>query len=198
MNKISELARMKGISISELARRCDMEPHTLRRYARGESEPKSELAVKLAEIFGCMPTEVLGLEPLETAPLGKIPLYGPVNAGFWDGETAMDKAVDHIARPSFIMGQSNAYAVFVVGSSMEPRFKPGEILYVDPDVPIRQGADVVVQLNNDGELTAVVKQYKNADDSKVRLAQLNPDKEIAFDKNMVTALHAVQGSWIRA
>ena len=81
---------------------------------------------------------------------------------------------------------------------MEPRFKPGEILYVDPDVPIRQGADVVVQLNNDGELTAVVKQYKNADDSKVRLAQLNPDKEIAFDKNMVTALHAVQGSWIRA
>ena len=197
MNKIQHLARIRGISISELARRCEMEPHTLRRYARGESEPKPDLAVRIAEIFGCMPTEVLGLEPLETEPLGKIPLYGPVNAGFWDGETAMDKAVDHIARPSFIMGQSNAYAVFVVGSSMEPRFKPGEILYVDPDVPIRQGADVVVQLNNDGDLTAVVKTFKSADDRGLRLEQINPAIPILFEKSIVTAVHAVQGTWMR-
>tara|TARA_R100000234_G_C4996463_1_gene178199 strand:+ start:758 stop:1354 length:597 start_codon:yes stop_codon:yes gene_type:complete len=198
MNKISELARIKGISISELARRCDMEPHTLRRYARGESEPRSDLAVRLADIFGCMPTEVLGLEPLETEPLGKIPLYGPVNAGTWDGETAMDRAVDHIARPSFLMGQSNAYAVFVVGSSMEPRFNAGEILYIDPDVPIRQGADVVVQLNHDGELTAVVKRFISTDNSGVRLKQLNPALPISFDKEVVTSIHAVQGSWLRA
>ena len=198
MNKIQYLARIRGISISELARRCDMEPHTLRRYARGESEPKPELAVKLSEIFGCMPTEVMGLEPLEVEPLGKIPLYGPATAGGWDGEIAMDKAVDHIARPSFVMGQSNAYAVFVVGSAMEPRFNSGEVLYIDPDVPIRQEADVVVQLNQGDKLTAVLKRFKFADDDGVKLEQLNPVMPVSFEKSIVTAIHAIQGSWMRA
>ena len=96
------------------------------------------------------------------------------------------------------MAEANAYAVFVVGTSMEPRFNTGEILYVDPSAPVRRGPDVVVQINDDGELRAVVKQFKNADDKLVRVEQLNPRKEITFDKNTVTALHAVQGSWIRA
>ena len=175
-----------------------MEPHTLRRYARGESEPKPDLAIALAEIFGCMPAEVLGLEPIETEPLGKIPLYGPVSTGVWGDQTDMDKAVDHIARPSFLLGQSDAYAVFVVGSSMEPRFNTGEILYVDPSAFIRQSADVVVRLNHDGALTAVVKRFLSADDNGVKLEQLNPSVPVAFGKEVVISIHAVQGSWMRA
>ena len=63
MNNILKFAQAKGISISELARRVDMQGHTLRRYTREECEVKKDLAIKLAEVFGCMPSEVLGLEP---------------------------------------------------------------------------------------------------------------------------------------
>lgn len=198
-NNILNLARSKSISISELARRIDMEPHTLRRYTRGETEPKSDLALKLADVFGCMPSEVLGLEPVGD-PIGKMPLYGPVAAGHFNGQTCMDKAVDHIGRPSFLISKENAYAVFVVGESMEPRFKAGEVLFVDPDAPIRQGSDVVVQINLDenyGELTAVTKEFKSWDNDTLTLHQLNPDKLITIARNQITAIHSVQGTWMR-
>jgi len=196
-NNILHLARSKNISISELARRIKMEPHTLRRYTRGEGEPKIDLANKLAEVFGCMPSEVLGLEQVTGNPIGKMPLYGPVAAGMFDGQTCMDRAIDHIGRPSFMISQENAYAVFVVGNSMEPRFKTGEVLFVDPDAPVRQGCDVVVQINNNGELTAVAKEFQSWDDDTLTLHQLNPDKVLKIDRKQITAVHSVQGTWMR-
>tara|TARA_R110001606_G_scaffold99306_1_gene219135 strand:+ start:118 stop:714 length:597 start_codon:yes stop_codon:yes gene_type:complete len=197
MNNILTLSKKVGISISEVARRIDMQPHTLRRYARGDSEPKLELANKIAEIFGCTATEVLGIETVAGHPLGKIPLYGSASAGLGSDITNMDRAVDHINRPSFLISQANAYAVFVVGESMEPRFRSGEVLFVDPDAPVRKGADVIVQTIEDEELTAIIKTYISSDDHDLKLQQLNPNKELLIPKTKVTSIHAVQGSWYR-
>jgi len=198
MNNILKFAQAKGISISELARRVDMHGHTLRRYTRGECEVKKDLAIKLAEVFGCMPSEVLGLEPANPdQTIGKIPLYGAASCTFVDGAAAMSRAIDHIGRPSFLMSQDNAYGVFVIGTSMEPRFKTGEILFVDPDAPVRQGCDVVVQLNTDGDLTAIAKQFQSMDDTQLKLHQLNPDEDLSIPREHVVAVHPVQGSWMR-
>jgi len=109
----------------------------------------------------------------------------------------MSRAIDHIGRPSFLMSQDNAYGVFVIGTSMEPRFRAGEILFVDPDAPVRQGCDVVVQLNTDGELTAIAKQFKSMDDTQLRLHQLNPDEDLTISRDQVVAVHPVQGTWMR-
>lgn len=198
MNNIVKYAQAKNISISEVARRVGMHGHTLRRYTRGECEVKKDLAIKLAEVFGCMPSEILGLEPANPdQTIGKIPLYGAASAGPWNGAAAMSRAIDHIGRPSFLMSQDNAYGVFVIGTSMEPRFRAGEILFVDPDAPVRQGCDVVVQLNTDGELTAIAKQFKSMDDTQLRLHQLNPDEDLTISRDQVVAVHPVQGTWMR-
>lgn len=196
MNNIDKLTRVMGISLSELARRVDMEPHTLRRYARNETQPKAELALKLGTIFGCDPAEVMGFATPEQLPISKIPLYGSAEAGIGSDITDMDRAIDHVDRPPFLLSATNAYAIYVVGESMSPRFRSGEIVYVDPAVPIRRGGDCIVQMAEDGKLTAIVKEYKNANDEHVLLQQYNPDKEIKITKDKVISIHSIRGMYI--
>ena len=196
MNQINKLARTMGVSLSEIARRVDMQPHTLRRYARNESQPKHDLALKLSTVFGCDPSEVMGFAAREPIALAKIPLYGSAEGGIGSDITNMDRAIDHIDRPSFLLSASSAYAVYVVGDSMAPRFRSGEIVYVDPAVPIRRGTDCVVQIAEDGVLTAIIKEYVSSTETKLTLRQYNPDKEIIIDANNVTNVHLVRGMYI--
>jgi phage repressor protein C with HTH and peptisase S24 domain len=196
VNNIEKLARTMGISIGELARRIDMQPHTLRRYARNESQPKPDLAIKIASVFGVDPAEVLGFAVAESNPLAKIPLYGSAEAGVGSDITDMDRAIDHIDRPPFLLSATSAYAVYVVGESMVPRFKSGEILYVDPAVPIRRGADCIIQLADNLKLSCIVKEYVKATDTDITVKQFNPDKQITIPKSRVTSIHLVRGSYI--
>jgi len=196
MNNIDKLARHMGVSIGELARRIDMQPHTLRRYARNESQPKPDLALKLASVFGCDPSEVLGFTTSENIPLSRIPLYGSAEAGLGSDITNMDRAIDHVGRPSFLLSASSAYAVYVIGESMEPRFRSGEIVYVDPAVPIRGGADVIVQMADEDKLTAIVKEYSRSNDDAIILKQYNPEKKITIEKFRVTSIHLIRGIYM--
>ena len=196
VNNIDRLARNMGISIGELSRRIDMQPHTLRRYARNESQPKPDLAIKIASVFGVDPAEVLGFAVAEANPLAKIPLYGSAEAGLGSDITDMDRAIDHIDRPSFLLSATNAYSVYVVGESMFPRFRSGEILYIDPALPLKRASDCIIQLADGLKLTCIVKEYVKTDETRVFVRQLNPDKEISLAKEQVTSIHMVRGIYI--
>jgi phage repressor protein C with HTH and peptisase S24 domain len=189
---------MMGISISELASRIKMQPHTLRRYSRNESQPKPDLAMKLATVFGCDPAEVLGLTVRNNnIPLAKIPLYGSAEAGPGADITDMDRAIDHISRPPFLLSATNAYAIFVVGESMSPRFRSGEIVYVDPAVPVRTGGDAIIQMaDNKGNLTAIIKEFVAQDDDKLSLFQHNPNKKLKIPTSNVTSIHGIRGMYV--
>jgi len=64
-----------------------------------------------------------------------------------NGET-----VQYIDRPDNLRGVPGAYGVYVTGTSMEPRYHPGEILHVHPGRPVLPGAYVIVQKRNtDGD-----------------------------------------------
>ena len=54
--------------------------------------------------------------------------------------------VGRVERPSSLAGDSQAYAVTVVGESMWPRFRPGRKLLVSPAAPVAIGDDVLVRL----------------------------------------------------
>ena len=196
MNNIDKLARGLGVSIEELARRVDMNPHTLRRYARNESQPKPALTLKLAGVFGCDPNEILGFPVSENATLSRIPLYGITEDIPGSDIIDMDRALDHIDRPSFLLSASNAYAVYVGGESMTPRFRSGEIVYVDPAVPIRSGGDVVVQMSDNNKLTAIVKEYTHSDDYLIYLKEFASKEQVSIEKFRITAIHLIRGMYI--
>ena len=75
-----------------------------------------------------------------------IPLYGSAEAGLGSDLTNVDSAVDFIEPHPAIRNNKGGYACYVVGTSMEPRFQQGEIVYVSPGRPAKQGDDVIVQM----------------------------------------------------
>ena len=117
---------------------------------------------------------------------------GPDGWALWNGEV-----VDYVARPSNLAGVTQAYAVFVVGSSMEPRYFPGELVHVHPGRPVTIGAFVLVQIRprQDGEAPrAVIKRLVRRSGSKIVLEQYNPKKSFELRDSDVVSMHRVVAS----
>lgn len=122
-----------------------------------------------------------------------IPVYGQAVGGR-DGMFVLNgnKISDILAPPS-LRGIRDAYAVYVVGESMVPRYYPGEAVFVNPRLPVRQGGFVVAQIAAaEGEPPhAYVKRFLSRDGKILRLEQLNPEKELRFPVNRVVSVHRI-------
>lgn len=209
-NKIQEMRRKVGLTAAEVARRIGMNPPAFRRYDRNETDPQLDLALKIAEVLGVSVNDLIvdDKEAAETIeqnaiplapqkfyhPEGKLPLYAYA-AGSLDGEEVLFNApYDYIDRPAFIGAAANAYAVRVIGDSMEPRYFAGEIVYAVRGIPPRRGDFVVVQVKGDGGIRAMVKRFLSVDDHTLRLRQYNPDRDFEIDRASVVAVDYVKGS----
>ena len=143
-NRIKALAAEADITIPELAEKAGMNAPALRRYTRHTAEPKLGLAIRLAEVLGCTPDEVMGMKPVEAPSASrKIPCFGGSR-----GEIDILVPKDFIEAHPAIASAVNAYAVFVSNDDMKPRFSVGDIVYVHPAKPVDAGCPVVVQFEN--------------------------------------------------
>ena len=98
--------------------------------------------------------------------------------------------------PGKLVGVTNAYAVYVDGTAMEPRYFPGETLHINPHKPARHGDFVAVHLvdQNDGSIYAVIKRFISRSDTDVVVEQYNPAKKITYPLNSVKAIHVIVGT----
>lgn len=110
-------------------------------------------------------------------PVNDVPLISWVAAGSWTGvePVTLADATAYYPRPKNL--SKDGFALKVRGRSMWPDFKPGEIIFVEPNVSVwglNDGDLVVVSCNNDTEAT--FKQLvlgETAED--MYLKPLNPD-----------------------
>jgi phage repressor protein C with HTH and peptisase S24 domain len=125
----------------------------------------------------------------------QIPVYGQAVGGAFGEYIFNGEAVDWAPCPPLLDNVAEAYAVFVDGESMAPRYDPRDTLWVHPSKPPRPGDDVVVQIavNEDGPPHGYVKRFVGWSGSKLKLRQLNPDKEISFDRAKVVSVHSIVG-----
>ena len=127
----------------------------------------------------------------------KIPVKGAGQGGSegffpWNGET-----VDYVSRPPQLAGAAEAYAVYVAGSSMEPRYLAGELVHIHPARPVTPGAFVLVQLRpeSEGETPrAFIKRLVRRTASKITFEQFNPPKEIDIKASEIKSIHRIVGS----
>jgi phage repressor protein C with HTH and peptisase S24 domain len=127
-----------------------------------------------------------------------IPLMGQIEAGP-NGKFVMNgQKIADIFCPPGLENVPNAYAVRVYGTSMEPRYKAGETVWLNPQAPVRSGDDVVVQLRPevDGdEMASYIKEFRSRSSKVLRLWQHNPEegepKELEFENDDVFSVHKV-------
>jgi phage repressor protein C with HTH and peptisase S24 domain len=116
------------------------------------------------------------------------------------GEFVMNgQIVDTVECPPVLDAVPDAYAVYVVGDSMEPRYYAGELVYVHPNKPYKRGDFVVVQVNVDGEDAphGFIKQFVSLSPTTLTLCQFNPKKEIEFLRKKVVSIHRIVGAMER-
>lgn len=132
-------------------------------------------------------------------PTGRrIPVYGQTEAGP-NGKFIMNGAhVADVFCPPGLESVPDAYAVRVYGTSMEPRYKAGETVWLNPQLPVRAGDDVVVQLKGSyegDEMASYIKEFRFRSSKVLKLWQHNPEegepKELVFDANEVFSVHKV-------
>jgi len=129
-------------------------------FARAEETLQGVLARLPAEELGQSPEGTTQPEAETAGPSGRtnvadrqavrdtVPIINRVAAGYPAEFTDLDYPVgvadEYIGRPPGLDDPS-AFAVRVVGDSMEPRYHEGDIVLVSPGAPIRSGDDCYVR-----------------------------------------------------
>jgi phage repressor protein C with HTH and peptisase S24 domain len=130
-------------------------------------------------------------------PNDKMPIHGSAQGGSdgffpWNGQTS-----EFVSRPAYLSGVALAYALYVSGSSMEPRYLAGEHVHVHPGKPVTNGNFVVVQIKPDSEgdpPKAFIKRLVRRTATKVIFEQFNPPKEFDIKASDIISIHKIVGS----
>ncbi len=83
---------------------------------------------------------------------GYVPVLSWIQAGAWTDMSNVDFISDEMV-PKPPGSSDNTFGLRVRGQSMAPKYEPGLIIYVDPEVPAYDGDDVVAILTEDNEAT---------------------------------------------
>jgi len=129
---------------------------------------------------GAFVPEPKDLPPPSTMPVD-VPVYGTVVGGA-DGDFEMNgDVIDRVRRPAGLTNARNAFALYVVGTSMSPRYDEGDLIFVHPGRPAVTGSDVVIELHAKDEFgrpKALLKTYRGKTPTLLLLSQLNPKADI--------------------
>ena len=201
---LDTLAAENGLSVSGLAKASGLDPTTFNPSKRAMPDgrarwPSTESLAKVLNATGAsleaFTALVSGARALSSNPRmqsqRRIPLIGLAQAGaegfFDDGGYPVGGSWDEVSLPE--IGDLNAYALEISGTSMEPVFRDGDVVIVSPATPIRRGDRVVVRTVA-GEVMA--KQLARRSARRVELKSLNPDhRDHSFDLRDVAWMHRI-------
>ena len=186
--------RMNQLETVQIAEFLGVTPEEVLRHAIESTTPAPA---------GDMPRPGRGRPPSSgsAAPSGspqamvRIPDQIPIRSaarGGGDQEMFLeDGPIGYTPRPASLAGVRLAYALYMVGDSMEPRYEPGWLLHVNPFKPPTRGRDVVVYKQSDAVL---IKQFVGWEGDTLVLRQLNPSETLRIPRDQVRECHLVVGA----
>jgi len=207
-----------GMSQADLARHLGLAPSAISRMLKGERQMKLLEAVQIAAFLGISQDDVLrhaganteaagpagatmaqggrrgrpprALAPAFTPRAEPIPIRSAARGGGDQEMFLADGPIGYTARPANLGGVRGAYAIYMVGDSMEPRYEQGWLLHVNPFKPPTRGRDVVVYKTGQAVL---IKQFVRWDGDALVLHQLNPPGDLRIPRDGVLECHLVVG-----
>ncbi len=197
INSIAPLFIERGIDPTEFYALAGAPPPSeyVVTAAPAVAAPRASDSATISAIDGLAP-----FHPIVVAQPGELrkglPVLGVAACGNGDdGDFELNgQVIDRVAYPPALVAVKDAYGLYASGSSMEPRYFPGELVYVHPHQPPRTGDFVVVQLRpkHDGAaVRAMIKQLVRRSGSYVELRQYNPAKTFTVDLAEVLAIHKI-------
>lgn len=155
IGKRIEIARIAaGLDRNQLAAACGISYQAVQQWETGKTKPGAKALLNVARATNSDPDWLVNGKPHQPSlsiaenqatyttnthpvshPVGSVPLISSVQAGNWC--EAIDNFHSGDAEewlPCPTRHSRHAYALRVTGSSMEPKFREGEIIVVDPEI----------------------------------------------------------------
>lgn len=188
------LAREKaGLSQSDLARRIGVSQSAIAQIEARDTGTKhifriaKELATSveaLSPTLAAIESAAHAIAPDKILAAGRdLPIYAAAEGGpgaliiTWD-------AVEYMPRPAPLSHVKGGYGIYVSGESMAPRFEPGNIALVNPNMPPRANNDVVLFKNDgNGKTEAMIKRLVRATQTEWHVRQFNPEMSFSLLKS---------------
>lgn len=101
-----------------------------------------------------------------------------------------DAPVRMIERPHWLAGVPKAVAVQIIGESMIPRYRDGEVVFVNMSMPPAKGKDCIFN-TRDG--FTHIKQFLKADKEFYYFHQWNPDTEFNIHRRDIENIYQIVG-----
>lgn len=158
---IKQLMKECGIIEAELARQTGLPQTTINRLLVGETlDPRANTLIPIAKFFGITIGQLVGQEPLNPNRINGT--YSPTNKAAW----AVVPLIEWVDAPAWLFQKNNvtpaAYTKWIISESdisedsfalktldfMEPRFRKGSTIIVDPHCDYKDGNFVVISMNN--------------------------------------------------
>jgi phage repressor protein C with HTH and peptisase S24 domain len=174
---IDALAARRGLTASGLARAAGLDPTTFNRSKRATPDgkprwPSTESVARALAAADANWEDFAALLAGQSSASGRaIPIVGMARAGaegFFDENGFPVGAEETVRFPG--LGEDRVYALEIAGDSMEPTYRAGDIIVVQPGAAVRRG-DRVVARTRAGEVMAKVLGRRN--DQSIELLSLN-------------------------
>lgn len=197
--------KVKNWNPRQWALRAGVDPTTVSRITKNPDKASTtsmQALKKLADAAGEPLPSLDGTPPSidtsvtarrEPLPMGPrdLPIIGSARGGA-DGLMMDNGAIQGmVERPAQLNGVPTAFAIYMNGDSMEPRYFQGELIYVNPLKPVRPGDFVLIELENQ---EAYVKRLVRRAGGKIVCKQLNPAQDVIFPADRVRHIYRIVGS----
>ncbi|MBY0566104.1 MAG: helix-turn-helix transcriptional regulator [Hyphomonadaceae bacterium] len=174
---IDQVAERRGMTASGLARAAGLDATTFNKSKRQapDGKPRWPSTESVARALAAAETswdEFAALLAGKSGGAGRaIPIVGMARAGadgFFDEQGFPVGADETVRFPD--LGDERVYALEIAGDSMEPMYRAGDVVIVQPGAAVRRGDRVVVRTSA-GEVLAKILGRRN--DQTIELISLN-------------------------
>lgn len=205
---LRSLRKTKGYTLADVAALTGLSPSYVSRLEAGDRRYNSDVLTKLAAVLGCSESDLLKKSDDNTAPVLKettyvpqkdLPVYKMIAGSVIPGGKESDYSVGDFEAPETrifrlpqLLGIKSAFAFYVVDNINAPKYRKGDIIFVNTDKPIARGCPVVlISLSHQ----VIIGELLNWNDSSVEIRHFGQNNNVTFEKKALQATYAIIGSF---
>ena len=200
--RLTEAIQNDGRSTSALAEEVGVTEGTLRQFLKGQTASiKFDVVQKLAVALGVTLDWLSGTETdkatTEASGLvsqSHVPIIGFAAASFASGKLLLENnTIGSVRKPHALVTARDIYAIYIMGDSMFPEHKSGDVRLVSPHMPCRVNDTALVKEQDaDGKTYVSIGTMRRNEEDSVVLEKIHPEtKEIKIKRKNIIAVDRV-------
>lgn len=206
--KIYDIRTKLRIKQDELARLCGVSQSQISKYEKGEvTRPSYDKLVRIAEALEVSVDDLrTHKEEQGSSPLRQT--LSAVHIPYYDGRTDLKdfnnspsvrlgfNRPDYktIRKPSFLEYSDKAYACSVYGEDMYPRFRQGDIVYIDPNLTPQSEDSAVISFKIGEAFFGLVREIVSISENTVTFKDLNKSLPSEIKRSRINDIQVIVGA----